>query len=670
MIKPKTPFYLALNKLREYVMNIRLSEYGFLRIGVSSPEMLVADVGFNTQKTIDAIDQSIEKGCFFLLFPELNLTGYTCGDLFFQQRLLDSARESLTIIAAHSSKTGSTVIVGSPISSFGKLYNCGVVISNGEILGIVPKTYLCNSNEYYEERWFSSEFDRDEEYVTINGKDVPFGADIIFSAENFEELRFGIEICEDMWAVKPPSLDLAVAGTTLICNMSASNEYLGKKSYRLDLVKSQSARCLAALAYSSGGPGESSTDTVFSGHSIIAENGIVLAETERFRFDTQIAYADVDIAKMESERRGNNSFGISIPSDNFRLISFRQKEAQSDELQSDKLLRAISPSPFIPADGSKRKDTCSEIFDIQTTALARRLLHTKSKSVVIGVSGGLDSTLALLAAVNTFEKLNLDRKGIIAVSMPGFGTTRRTKSNATELCQKLGVSFREIPIDKSVRQHFKDIGHDADIHDIVYENAQARERTQILMDLANKESGLVIGTGDLSEIALGWSTYGGDHLSMYGVNSGIPKTLVKYIIEWCAGEKFEYDTALILRDIIDTPISPELLPAGKGKDSPQKTEESIGPYQLHDFFLYYIIRWGFSPKKVLLLAGIAFENMYDSDEILKWLKLFYTNFFKNQFKRSCQPDGVKVGSVSLSPRADWRMPSDAAARMWLEELEI
>ncbi len=645
-------------------MKFQLSEYGFLRIGVSSPEMLAADAGFNTQKTIDAINQATQKNCFFLLFPELNLTGYTCGDLFFQKRLLDSAAESISTIAAHTSQTGSTVIVGAPVSNFGKLYNCGVVISNGEILGVVPKTYLCNSNEYYEERWFSSEFDRYEDFVVIDGKVVPFGADLLFSADNFDELRFGIEICEDMWAVKPPSLDMAIAGATLICNLSASNEYLGKKSYRLDLVKSQSARCLAALAYSSSGPGESSTDTVFSGHSIIAENGIMLSETERYKFETQIAFADIDLAKMESERRRNNSLGISNPGKILRLISFRQKEVQSDEL-----FRKVSPSPFIPSDENMRKETCREIFDIQTTGLARRLLHANYKCVVIGVSGGLDSTLALLAAVSTFLKINLDRKGIIAVSMPGFGTTRRTRSNAAELCKKLGVSFRDIPIEKAVLQHFKDIGHNPKTHDIVFENAQARERTQILMDLANKESGLVIGTGDLSELALGWSTYGGDHISMYGMNSGIPKTLVKYIIEWCAGEKFEYDTALILRDIIDTPISPELLPAGDEQDSPQKTEESIGPYELHDFFLYYIIRWGFSPKKVLLLAGIAFENKCDSNELLKWLKVFYTNFFRNQFKRSCLPDGVKVGSVALSPRADWRMPSDASARIWLGELE-
>ena len=641
-----------------------LAKYGYIRIASVSPEVRVANTKFNTDKIIEAINKSLDNKCNFILFPELSITAYTCGDLFFQNTLIESSYKAINKICDYSKDKNVTIVVGSPIQSDGKLFNCAVFISSGEILGIVPKTYLCNSKEYYEERWFSSEFDRINDTVTINGKEVPFGADLIFRQKEYPNACFGIEICEDLWTVKPPSFDLAIAGANVLLNLSASNEFLSKVDYRRNLVKMQSARCFASYVFASSGPGESTTDTVFSGHCIISEFGNILSQTSRFNFDTQITYADIDIERLNMERKINNSFGGSLPSKSFRIIDF-----SLSELKDNNLLRKINSSPFVPDKKYKRSEVCNEIFNIQTTALAKRIKHIGNDSIVIGVSGGLDSTLALIASVKTYEKIGLDKQNIYAISMPGLGTSQRTKTNAEKLSRNLGVSFLTIDISKSVNQHFMDIGHNPKDKNIVYENAQARERTQILMDYANKVGGIVIGTGDLSEIALGWSTYNGDHISMYGINSGIPKTLVRYIIEWAAEYLFDNEISRILTDIIDTPISPELLPTTNKGEIQQETEKTIGPYELHDFFLYYVVRMNFAPSKVAFLSEIAFKGKYSRQVIFKWLKEFYYRFFSNQFKRSCISDGVKVGTVALSPRADWRMPSDADKSIWLEELE-
>jgi NAD+ synthase (glutamine-hydrolysing) len=660
-------------------MTNTLFKYGFMRIAVASPELKVADIGFNTSHIISAIETSVNNGANLILFPELSITGYTCADLFYQRSLLNKSMDALFIIANSTAQNNCTVVVGAPIDVNGKLFNCAVLISNGIICGIVPKTYLPNANEYYEQRWFSSEFDRINEHITFQSnnnliENIPFGADLLFQVEDLPECVIGIEICEDLWTVNPPSQNMALAGATLLLNLSAGDETLGKQEYRRGLVKSQSARCLSAYAYSSAGPGESSTDLVFPGHCIIAENGIIISETERFQFDTQIAYADIDMQRLYSERLKNSSFSTSFPDKQFRKIILNISDT---EIESDKvLLRKITKTPFVPSDESLRSTNCKEIFSIQTTALAKRIRHINCKDTVIGVSGGLDSTLALLVICKTYEKLGLDKKGIHAISMPGFGTTQRTKSNAEQLSELLGIDFRTIPINDAVNQHFKDIDHDSAVLDITYENSQARERTQILMDLSNKFNAIVIGTGDLSELALGWSTYNGDHMSMYGVNSGVPKTLVKYIVQWCADTEFSPDQnrgesaiSKILYDIIATPISPELLPADDNGKIAQKTENEIGPYLLHDFFLYYVVRFGFAPSKIVFLAGQAFVGVYSTSEIIEYLKIFYKRFFANQFKRSCLPDGVKVGSVTLSPRGDWRMPSDASSDLWLRELE-
>ncbi|MFH1050318.1 MAG: NAD(+) synthase [bacterium] len=642
----------------------QLSKYGYIRLAVISPEMRIADIEFNTNKILDAITQAGNEKCGIILFPELSITGYSCADLFYQSKLINKTKEAINKISGKLKGKRIVVVLGAPISAKGKLFNCAVVLNNGNILGIVPKTFLCNTGEYYEERWFSSELDRNSDYIKWEGKQIPFGADLVF--EQLEEpfASFGIEICEDLWTVKSPSLDLSVSGTHIILNLSASNEYLSKPEYRLNLVNMQSARCLAAYTLASAGPNESSTDTVFSGHSIIAENGIILTETERYKFETQIAIADIDIDKLNNERQKNNSFGTSFAEKDFRIVNYTLSDLKDKQLK-----RNIPKFPFVPTEPDKRSKVCEEIFCLQTTGLIQRIKHIGSKTVLIGISGGLDSTLALLVSIEAFKKSGISLKNIIAVSMPGLGTTKRTKTNSKEIATLLGNNFKVIPIKNAVENHFKDIGHKANKKDIVYENAQARERTQILMDLANKHNGFVIGTGDLSEIALGWSTYNADHMSMYNVNSGIPKTLVKYIIQWAAEEKYSGKISKVLKDICNTPISPELLPADSQGNISQHTEKVIGPYELHDFFLYYAIRLSYSPKKILLLAGIAFKGEYAKSEIKKWLKVFYKRFFINQYKRSCMPDGIKVGTVSLSPRADWRMPSDAKYNLWLEELE-
>lgn len=643
-------------------MIFSLAEYGFLRIATVSPECKVADLAFNSGIIREAIHKAIDMKCHFLLFPELAISSYSCGDLFFQSELLEKVKNEISNLAAFTADKDINMIFGAPLEVNGKLFNTAVFISIGVIKGIVPKTYLCNSNEYYEERWFSSEYDRTTEYIDIDGIKVPFGADLIFTDDTFKDFVFGIEICEDLWAITPPSNSMAAAGATVIFNLSASNEYLGKHQYRKDLIANQSARLNSAYIYSSCGPGESSSETVFSGHCLIAETGKILTETERFSFKTEIAIADVDLQKIRNDRIRNNSYGASRPDFRYRSISFKSIDSKVDALK-----RGISPHPFIPDEKSVRNEVCSEIFNIQVSGLIKRLNHIGIKDVLIGVSGGLDSTLALLVAIKAFNRAGLNLKGIRAISMPGFATSELTYNNASKLCKKLKVNFSEIPICDSVNKHFEDIGHDPSIKDIVYENAQARERTQILMDLSNKFDGIVIGTGDLSESALGWSTFNGDQMAMYNVNSGIPKTLIKYIVSWCSEVEFTGEISETLRSIIDTPISPELIP-GENNKIDQKTESLIGPYELHDFYLYNIMRLGYSPKKIFLLSKIAFEKQYSHTDLLKWLKIFYKRFFNNQFKRSTMPEGVKVGTVSLSPRSDWRMPGDISASLWLDEL--
>lgn len=643
---------------------LSLRKFGLLRIACVTMENKIADVEYNLNEIVQCIRRAKEKDCFFLVFPELCLTSYTCGDLFYQKILADKVLHSIVKLKQETKKYGTTIVVGMPLMADSRLFNCAAFISNGSIKGIVPKTYLPNTNEFYEERWFASEFDRISNTIRIDGEDVPFGADLIFELDGTPDCKIGIEICEDLWAVIPPSSDLAINGANVILNLSASDEYLGKSEYRRNLVLSQSAKCHAAYIYSSTGPGESSTDLVFSGHSIIAENGSLLSETERFRFETDIAYADVDFERMNTERQKNNSFSKSSTTKKFRTIQFNLPKVRITDIK-----RFINPNPFVSPDEKKRSETCEEIFKLQSTALAKRMKAINLNNIVLGLSGGLDSTLALLVAYKTFKLLGYDKSGIHNIIMPGFGTTNRTKSNAIRLAELLEVPYRIISIDKAVKQHFEDIGHDENDHSIVYENAQARERTQILMDVSNQVCGIVLGTGDLSEIALGWSTYNADHISMYNVNCGVPKTLVKYVIEWCADVEFDGEIAQVLKDICSTPISPELLPAKQNGEIAQETEKALGPYVLHDFFLYHFFRFHFSPKKLFIFAQQAFKEMYEPEEILKWMSVFYKRFFRYQFKRTCIPDGPKIGTVALSPRGDWRMPTDAEVTLWLAEIK-
>ncbi len=644
------------------------AELGYLRVAAVSPELRVADVTFNTGRIVEALDEAARRGCRLAVFPELCITGYTCGDLFYQSLLLERAREALGEIAAASAVNGIAAAVGLPVAVDGRLYNCAALVGGGHVRGLVPKTFLPNTNEFYEERWFTSARECPRQAIDLGGEEVPFGADLLFEAEDLRGCRLGIEMCEDLWAINPPSGEMAMAGATLLLNLSAGDELLGKIAYRRALVCQQSARCLAAYLYAGAGPGESTTDMVFPGHSLIVEYGTPLAETERFQFTTQMAVADVDLQRLAHERLKNSTFSATCPSRAYRVIKF----GLPPSLQAgpdDRLLRPLSRTPFVPADPAERAAHCREIFSIQSTGLARRLRHTGCRKVTLGISGGLDSTLALLVAVKAFDILGLERSGVVAVSMPGFGTTARTRSNAERLAELVGVSLRRIPIHDVVRQHFKDIGHDEAVHDVVYENAQARERTQILMDLANEIGALEVGTGDLSELALGWSTYSGDQISMYHVNAGVPKTLVRYMVEWVAESEVGGEAAQVLRDICATPITPELLPPdGKGALE-QKTEATIGPFVLHDFFLFQTVRYLFPPRKVFFLARQAFGDEYPPEEILRWMKVFYQRFFSQQFKRSAMPDGPKVGSVALSPRGDWRMPSDASAALWLQEVE-
>jgi NAD+ synthase (glutamine-hydrolysing) len=648
-------------------MNDSLFSYGFLRSAVISPELRVADVTFNTYKIVTALHEISIHNCQLAVFPELCITGYTCADLFYQSLLLSQARNALLEIATVTEETGVTTIVGLPLEVNGRIYNCAALLSCGRIMGIVPKTFLPTANEYYEKRWFTSGQACTQETVELMEKEIPFGSDLLFRAHEAPNYTIGVEICEDLWAVEPPSGEMALAGATIIANISASNELLSKAEYRRELVKQQSARCLSAYLYADAGPGESTTDVVFGGHSIIAENGSILSETERFKFSTQIAYADIDLQRLNHERWLSSSFTNFISNRVFRIQEFTLGGINFPD--SSSLYRQIPSTPFVPVDPAQRAQHCQEIFNIQSTGLAKRILHTQTRNVSLAVSGGLDSTLALLITCRAFDRLGLPRQGIVAISMPGFGTTTRTRTNSEKLTGMLEVTLRQIPIIEVVRQHFRDIGHDEMTHNVTYENAQARERTQILMDVANQIHGLAVGTGDLSELALGWCTYNGDHMSMYHVNAGVPKTLVRYLIEWCAESEYSGETSEILHDICETPITPELLPIGQGDQLEQETETTIGPYLLHDFFLFYSMRYGFSPRKVYFLSKQAFTGIYQFPEILKWLKVFYTRFFANQFKRSAMPDGPKVGSVALSPRGDWRMPSDANSDLWLKELD-
>lgn len=642
-------------------------EFGFVRAAAVSPNLRVADVTFNVNEIIVALRQAADAGAALALFPELSVTGYSCGDLFYQTLLLERARAALDTLARATAELGIAGVVGLPLLQDGRIYNCAAFLNRGAVVGIVPKTYLPNTQEYYEARWFASARYARFDAVTIHGARVPFGADLLFRATNVAGLTLGIEICEDLWAINAPSSDKALAGATILLNPSASDDTLGKSEYRTDLVTHQSGRCLAAYLYAGASPNESTTDVVFAGHSLIAENGTLLAITKRFQFETQMALADMDVERLANERAKNTSFATQAPHHTYRTIEFELPPPR--ETQPYVLQRALLQMPFVPSDPERRALHCREIFALQATGLAKRLKHIGIQNVTLGVSGGLDSTLALLVTLKAFDVLGLDHNGIHAISMPGFGTTARTKSNAEQLAQNLGIAFHTIPITDAVRQHFRDIGHDENLHDVTYENAQARERTQILMDLANQVNGIVIGTGDLSELALGWATYNGDHMSMYDVNAGVPKTLVRYLVEWAADAEFSGDVAKILRDIATTPITPELLPLDVQGAQAQNTEETIGPYVLHDFFLYYMVRHQFAPRKIFFLAQQAFDDEYDASTILKWLRVFYKRFFSQQFKRSATPDGPKIGSVALSPRGDWRMPSDASAALWLEQLE-
>ena len=615
------------------------STLGFMRTAVITPELRVADVAFNTQTICVALRKAAEQDCRLALFPELSITGYSCADLFYQSTLLDAARAALDDIALAAQLEEIAVIVGLPLAVDGRLYNCAAFVAGGRVLGIVPKTYLPTTQEFYEERWFTPASRNGAATVEIAGRPALFGSDLLFAADNLPGCVIGIEICEDLWAVNPPSGDMALAGATVLLNGSASNELLGKVDYRRDLVRQQSARCLAAYLYAGAGAGESTTDLVWAGHSLIAENGAILAETDRFKFDTQMAVADVDVQRLIHERLCNNTYSSAAAGRDFRTIRF-DLPGEERWSEAEPLIRPqLSRTPFVPADPARRAVHCREIFSIQSVGLTKRLRHTGAHQVTIGVSGGLDSTLALLVTAKAFDLAGLPRPGIIAITMPGFGTTSRTRSNAEKLADLLGATLRIIPIADAVRRHFRDIGHDEAVHDVTYENAQARERTQILMDVANQVGGFNVGTGDLSELALGWCTYNGDHMSMYHVNAGVPKTLVRYLVEWAAEAEFSGETSEVLRDICATPITPELLPLGAGGALEQKTEDTIGPYELHDFFLYYTVRYQFAPRKVFFLARQAFAGQYVAGTILRWMELFYRRFFSQQFKRSAMPDG-------------------------------
>ncbi len=632
---------------------------GYIKAAAVTPDLKVADTKFNTERICEKIKECGAQGAKVVVFPELCITGYSCGDLFLQELLLKNAMKGLKKIAKCTEGTDAIVFVGLPVCYRGKLYNAAAALCGGEILGIVPKTYLPNYNEFYEARYFAKGME-ETVYLDIGDESVPMGRRLLFTCDAMKELVIGVEICEDLWAPNPPSIDHALAGATLIVNLSASDAAAGKADYRKNLVCGQSARLICGYLYAGAGNGESTQDVVYPGHNMIAENGTLLAESKRFINET--VYAAIDLKKLDEERRRTTAFEMGENAGDYEEVEF------SLEMEETKLTAKIDPAPFVPGNKEARDERCDEILTIQAMGLLGRLKHTGCKCAVIGISGGLDSTLALLVTVRAFDRLGIDRKGILAVTMPGFGTTDRTYANAWNMMERLGVTGLEVSIKDAVNVHFQDIGLDASKHDVTYENAQARERTQILMDLANKENGMVIGTGDMSELALGWATYNGDHMSMYGVNSSVPKTLVRHLVRYYADTCGDDGLQEVLLDVLDTPVSPELLPPKDGKIS-QKTEDLVGPYELHDFFLYYMMRFGFAPRKIFRLAKQAFSGVYEEDVIMKWLKNFYSRFFSQQFKRSCLPDGPKVGTVALSPRGDLRMPSDACAKIWLDEIE-
>lgn len=636
--------------------------YGFVKVAAAVPRVKVADCKFNSERLEGLITIAEGKGVQILTFPEMCITGYTCGDLFAQQLLLEQAEMALIQILNSTRQLDIISILGMPVVVNSTVINAAVVIQKGKILGVVPKTYLPNYKEFYEQRWFTSALQVSENSVRLCGQIVPMGNNLLFETA---ETTFGIEICEDLWATVPPSSSLALQGAEIIFNLSADDEGIGKHNYLCSLISQQSARCISGYVFSSSGFGESTTDVVFAGNGLIYENGYLLARSERFCMEEQLIINEIDVECIRAERRVNTTFAANKANcPGKEAIRISTEFVNSKDLN---LTRTFNPHPFVPQ-GSELNSRCEEIFSIQIAGLAQRLLHTGAKTAVIGISGGLDSTLALLVCVKTFDKLGLSRKDILGITMPGFGTTDRTYHNAIDLMNSLGVSIREISIREACIQHFKDIGHDLNIHDVTYENSQARERTQILMDIANQTWGMVIGTGDLSELALGWATYNGDHMSMYGINAGIPKTLVKHLVQWVAENGMDEASKATLLDIVDTPISPELIPADENGEIKQKTEDLVGPYELHDFFLYYFLRFGFRPSKIYFLAQTAFSGVYDDETIKKWLQTFFRRFFNQQFKRSCLPDGPKVGSISISPRGDWRMPSDASSAAWLKEI--
>lgn len=634
-------------------------KYGFIKVAAASPALRVADCRYNAEQSVAAMQRAAAAGVRLLVLPELGLTGYTCGDLLLQPVLQQGALYALQTLLAVSAGLPMTTVAGLPLEVEGKLYNCAAVLHGGKILGVVPKTNLPNYGEFYEARWFTPA-PAEAKAISLLGQQVPFGTDLLFCCRELPEYKLAVEICEDLWVALPPSTRHAMAGATVIANCSASDETIGKAEYRRELITGQSARLMAGYLYADAGRGESTTDMVFAGHDLIAENGRLLAETALFT--NEMIVTEIDVHRLTAERRRTNTWRAA-DSAGYTIIPF------SLPAEVTTLTRLIDPHPFVPADSAERKQRCEAILTMQAEGLRRRLEHIGCPCAVLGISGGLDSTLALLVAVRALDLLGRPRTDMIAVTMPGFGTTHRTRSNAELLCEKLGVTLRTVSIAAAVRQHFKDIGHDESVTDTTYENAQARERTQVLMDIANQENGIVVGTGDLSELALGWATYNGDHMSMYGVNGSIPKTLVRYLVRHAAETCGDEALAAVLYDILDTPVSPELLPADEGGRIAQKTEDLVGPYELHDFFLYHFIRYGCPPQKLLYLAENAFAGRYDRAVILKWLRTFCRRFFQQQFKRSCLPDGPKVGSVTLSPRGDWRMPSDASAALWLREID-
>lgn len=638
--------------------------YGFVKVAAAVPHVQVADCFYNIQQMEGLMRQASDKGVQIIAFPEMSVTAYTCLDLFAQQALLKNAEQALLKLVSDTADLNILTIAGAPLVTENRLINAAVAFQSGKILGVVPKTYIPNYKEFQEQRWFTSATELRDKTVSIGDRTYPLGSHLLFTAG---QVKVGIEICEDLWVPVPPSSLLAMEGANILVNISASNELIGKHHYLRSLICQQSARCMAGYVYASAGFGESSTDLVFAGNGIIAENGTLLEESPRFTMQEQLVISEIDIENLQNDRQVNTSFmhgASTLLGGETITIPFALSENSGQPV----LTRSVDPHPFTPS-GDALKERCEEIFQIQVAGLAKRIVHTHSRTAVVGISGGLDSTLALLVTVMTFDALNIPRNQILGITMPGFGTTDRTYTNACDLIRSLGVTLKEISIKDACLQHFKDISHNPSVHDVTYENSQARERTQILMDVANQENGLVIGTGDLSELALGWATYNGDHMSMYGVNGSIPKTLVRYLVEWVAHNRVDEASRATLLDIVDTPISPELIPADENGNIKQKTEDLVGPYELHDFFLYHFLRFGSSPAKIYFLAQQAFSDSYDKETIRKWLHTFFRRFFQQQFKRSCLPDGPKVGSVSLSPRGDWRMPSDAMATLWLKEIE-